>query len=129
MFVFLFWKSITTFFAEEDGLRVKEQTHYSGGNYQNLVTLTKLPIQTYYVVYLGDLDLIFQECSNDGGCTDDETICEYCGKHKQQSMFCCDSTWVYEQEHQCYGSQFKNNGPTFQCVRSLVTDEYKGTLF
>ena len=79
--------------------------------------------------FLAELDLIFQECATDGGCTDDETICEYCGKHKQQNMFCCDSTWDYENMHQCYGSQFKNDGPTFQCVPSLATDEYKSIFF
>ena len=77
-------------------------------------------------IFSGDVDLIYEECANDGECTDDETICEYCGKHKLQNMFCCDSSWTYDKMHKCYGAQFKDNGPAFQCTRSVVTREDEG---
>ena len=50
-------------------------------------------------------------------CVDDGTICEYCGKHDGQTMYCCDKTWEYEDYQMCHGVTYSDTADyNYQCV-------------
>jgi len=70
-----------------------------------------------------------QECKTKGMCTDNgKKICAWCGQHKGELMYCCNSGSRYAKGHACNGAKFKSGFRSHHCVtpsHSSTPQQYK----
>jgi len=70
-----------------------------------------------------DVDNYHSECWDDFGCKDNgETVCDACGKHFGQDMYCCRKDWAYQPGDNCFGADFFWQAQ-HACVTPAVTAE------